>query len=84
MKNNKSIKTKYTVFACDTESSTDTGKVWAVQCAPLDSPNDDVLIYNNFDELLDPIIKHQNNVLMFYFLFSYFSYFYFFSIFLVH
>lgn len=70
MKNPKSIKTKYTVFACDTESSTDTGAVWAVQCAPLDSPNDDVLIYNNFDELLSPIIHHKSKFdtsILFYF-----------------
>ena len=70
MKNNKSITSKYTVFACDTESSTDTGKVWAVQCAPLDSPNDDVLIYNNFDELLNPIIHHESKFdtnILFYF-----------------
>lgn len=69
MKNNK-LKTKYTVFACDTESSTDTGAVWAVQCAPLDSSNDDVLIYNNFDELLSPIIHHKSKFdtnILFYF-----------------
>ena len=49
-KKKKEFKEKYNVFACDTESSPKTGAFWVVQCAPLDSPDDVVLMYPSFTE----------------------------------
>lgn len=55
------IKNNASVFACDTESTTDSGAIWSVQVAPLDTNRDIVFLYNNLDELFEPFIKNKNN-----------------------
>lgn len=65
----KDFKEKYTVFACDTESSPRTGAVWAVQCAPLDTPDDIVLMYPSFTEFFQPLIETSmmyGNILLYF------------------
>lgn len=68
-RNVKPLDARYTIFACDTESSVDTGAVWAVQVAPLSAQEDVVEIYHSFDELLEPLIHSKNRYtdMLFYF-----------------
>lgn len=59
-RNVKPLDVRYSIFACDTESSVDTGEIWSVQIAPLDCQDDEVVLYHNLTELFEPLIHSKN------------------------